>query len=155
MNNLERQVQGVQNGLCDGFYAMNTSMLQGQNALQSQICQGLNGANNNIAENRHAAGTPTIVLGKPGLYYVSFEADALPSAAGTITVALQNNNVTIPGAITSITGTAATTTRIILDAIVEVRPSCCAVDNTKNLTFNNGGVETAYTNATVSVIKLC
>lgn len=103
----------------------------------------------------HAAGTPTIVLGKPGLYYVSFEADALPSAAGTITVALQNNSVTIPGAITSITGTAATTTRIILDAIVEVRPSCYAVDNTKNLTFNNGGVETAYTNATVSVIKLC
>lgn len=55
MNNLERQVQGVQNGLCDGFYAMNTSMLQGQNALQSQICQGLNGVNNNIAENRYAA----------------------------------------------------------------------------------------------------
>lgn len=55
MNNLERQVQGVQNGLCDGFYAMNTSMLQGQNALQNQICQGLNGVNNNIAENRYAA----------------------------------------------------------------------------------------------------
>lgn len=55
MNNLERQVQGVQNGLCDGFYVMNTSMLQGQNALQSQICQGLNGVNNNIAENRYAA----------------------------------------------------------------------------------------------------
>lgn len=55
MNNLERQVQGVQNGLCDGFYAMNTSMLQGQNALQSQICQGLNGVNNNIAENRYTA----------------------------------------------------------------------------------------------------
>lgn len=55
MNNLERQVQGVQNGLCDGFYAMNTSMLQGQNALQSQICQGLNGVNNNIAENLYAA----------------------------------------------------------------------------------------------------
>lgn len=55
MNNLERQIQGVQNGLCDGFYAMNTSMLQGQNALQSQICQGLNGVNSNIAENRYAA----------------------------------------------------------------------------------------------------
>ena len=55
MNNLERQVQGVQNGLCDGFYAVNTSMLQGQNALQSQLCQGFNGVNNNIAENRYAA----------------------------------------------------------------------------------------------------
>lgn len=55
MNNLEKQIQGVQNGLSDGFYAMNTSMLQGQNTLQSQICQGLNGVNNNIAENRYAA----------------------------------------------------------------------------------------------------
>ena len=103
----------------------------------------------------HAAGTPTIVLCKPGLYYVSFEADALPSTAGTITVALQNNSVTIPGAITSVTGAAATTTRIVLDAIVEVKPSCCSVDNTKNLTFNNSGVETSFTNATVSIIKLC
>lgn len=104
----------------------------------------------------HAAGTPTIVLGKPGLYYVSFEADVLPSAADAITVALQNNSVTIPGAITSVTGaTTTTTTRIILDVIVEVKPSCYAVDNTKNLTFNNSGVEAAYTNATVSVIKLC
>lgn len=32
----------------------------------------------------HAAGTSTIVLGKPGLYYVSFEADVLPSAADSI-----------------------------------------------------------------------
>lgn len=103
----------------------------------------------------HAAGTPTIVLCKPGLYYVSFEADALPSTAGIITVALQNNSVTIPGAITSVTGATTITTRIILDAIVEVKPSCCVIDNIKNLTFNNSGVEVAYTNATVSIIKLC
>lgn len=103
----------------------------------------------------HAAGTPTIVLNKPGIYYVSFEADALPSVAGTITVDLQNNSVTIPGATTSVTGATTITTRIILDAIVEVKPSCCAFDNTKNLTFNNSGVEAAYTNVTVSVIKLC
>jgi hypothetical protein len=29
MNNLENSVRGVQQGLCDGFYAMNTGMLNG------------------------------------------------------------------------------------------------------------------------------
>lgn len=54
-NQLENAVRGVQNGLCDGFYSMNTTMLQGMNGIQSQLCQGLNGVNNNIAESRFAA----------------------------------------------------------------------------------------------------
>lgn len=37
MNNIERQIQGVQNGLCDGFYAMNTTNLQGFNALGRDV----------------------------------------------------------------------------------------------------------------------
>lgn len=41
---LENAVRGVQNGLCDGFYAQNTTMLQGFNTIGSQI-----------AENRFAA----------------------------------------------------------------------------------------------------
>ena len=36
-NNLQRSVLGIQNGLCDGFYAMNTTMLQGFNGLGNQI----------------------------------------------------------------------------------------------------------------------
>ncbi len=49
---LENAVRGVQNGLCDGFYAMNTSMLQGMNGIQSQLCQGFNGVNQNINQAR-------------------------------------------------------------------------------------------------------
>lgn len=41
---LENAVRGIQNGLCDGFYAQNTTMLQGFNTIGSQI-----------AENRFAA----------------------------------------------------------------------------------------------------
>lgn len=37
MNNIERQIQGVQNGLCDGFYNMNTTNLQGFNALGRDV----------------------------------------------------------------------------------------------------------------------
>ena len=36
-NNLQRSVLGIQNGLCDGFYAMNTTMLQGFNGLGNQV----------------------------------------------------------------------------------------------------------------------
>lgn len=54
-NGLENSIRGVQNGLCDGFYAMNTTMLQGMNNIQSQLCNGFNGVNTNIAENRFAA----------------------------------------------------------------------------------------------------
>lgn len=38
-NDLQRRTQGISNGLCDGFYAMNNSMLQGFNALGAQIAE--------------------------------------------------------------------------------------------------------------------
>lgn len=54
-NQLENSVRGIQAGLCDGFYAQNTTMLQGMNGIQNQLCQGFNGVNNNITESRFAA----------------------------------------------------------------------------------------------------
>lgn len=57
-NNLENAVRGIQQGLCDGFYAQNTTMLQGFNAVQSEIanccCQtqrAIDGVNYNMAKN--------------------------------------------------------------------------------------------------------
>lgn len=59
---LENAVRGVQQGLCDGFYAMNTSMLQGFHGVDNAICtvgyqsaQLANGINANIAEARFDA----------------------------------------------------------------------------------------------------
>lgn len=37
LNSLDNGIRGIQNGLCDGFYAMNTGMLNGFNGVQSQI----------------------------------------------------------------------------------------------------------------------
>ena len=48
MNGLENGVRGIQQGLCDGFYAMNTGMLGGFNDVQSTLCQGFAGVNNAI-----------------------------------------------------------------------------------------------------------
>ena len=36
LNGLENGIRGIQQGLCDGFYAMNTSLLTGFNNLQAQ-----------------------------------------------------------------------------------------------------------------------
>ena len=43
MNGLENSVRGVQQGLCDGFYAMNTGMLNGFSNIQNSLCQGFSG----------------------------------------------------------------------------------------------------------------
>ena len=50
MNGLENGVRGVQQGLCDGFYAMNTGMLNGFNGIQSTLCQGFAGVNDAITQ---------------------------------------------------------------------------------------------------------
>ena len=59
MNGLENGIRGIQQGLCDGFYAQNTTALQGFNGLSAQIadaaagvqqtlCQGFNGVNTSL-----------------------------------------------------------------------------------------------------------
>lgn len=37
-NGLENSVRGIQSGLCDGFYAMNTGMLNGFAGVSNAIC---------------------------------------------------------------------------------------------------------------------
>lgn len=48
--NLERKMDGINNGLCDGFYAQNTNMLNGFAGVQQTLCQGFSGINSSIAD---------------------------------------------------------------------------------------------------------
>ena len=50
MNGLENGIRGIQQGLCDGFYAMNTGMLNGFSGIQNTLCQGFAGVNNGISQ---------------------------------------------------------------------------------------------------------
>ena len=50
MNGLESGIRGIQQGLCDGFYAVNTAMLTGFNGVQSALCQGFSGVNDAITQ---------------------------------------------------------------------------------------------------------
>lgn len=46
---IERKLDGVNNGLCDGFYAQNTNMLNGFADVQQTLCQGFSGVDRSIA----------------------------------------------------------------------------------------------------------
>lgn len=47
-SNIERKIDGVNNGLCDGFYAMNTGMLNGFNGVNTALAAGFHGVDNAI-----------------------------------------------------------------------------------------------------------
>lgn len=49
--NILRNQDNIKNGLCDGFYAMNTNNLQAQNQLQRDLCQGFSTISTAIAQN--------------------------------------------------------------------------------------------------------
>lgn len=46
--NIERKIDGVNNGLCDGFYAQNTSTLNGIEKITSNVDRGLAGVNSTV-----------------------------------------------------------------------------------------------------------
>lgn len=45
------KLNGIENGLCDGFYAQNTNMLNGFAGVQQTLCQGFAGVNASITTN--------------------------------------------------------------------------------------------------------
>lgn len=53
--NILRNQDNIKNGLCDGFYAMNSNNLQAQNQLQRDLCQGFSTINAAIAQNGYNA----------------------------------------------------------------------------------------------------
>jgi hypothetical protein len=63
MNGLENSTRGIQQGLCDGFYAMNTSMLNGFSGVQSTLCQGFAGVNQTVNQNTNALTAGITALG--------------------------------------------------------------------------------------------
>jgi hypothetical protein len=48
MNNLENSVRGIQQGLCDGFYAMNTGMLNGFAGVTNAVTSNANSLENQV-----------------------------------------------------------------------------------------------------------
>lgn len=60
---IERKIDGVNSGLCDGFYAQNTNMLNGFASVQQSLCQGFNGIERSIADTNSNLANSICTLG--------------------------------------------------------------------------------------------
>lgn len=50
LSNIERQVQGVQQGICDSTYALNSTILNNRYELGQDLCNGFHGINDNLSQ---------------------------------------------------------------------------------------------------------
>lgn len=102
-------------------------------------------------------GVSSIQLNKCGVYEVIFNATALATTAGNITVEMTKNGVTQPQATRTITGaTIATSVNVPISTLVQVTDnnSCKCCDSPTILQFVNTGV--AWTgDVNVVVTKIC
>ena len=101
----------------------------------------------------HVAGSNAIRLLKRGLYQVSVNVDVAPTAAGAIAIQLLNNGVAVPGALATVTGVVATTNNLAFTALVQILPSCCAIDNTGSLQVQITAAGTV-SNANIVVVRM-
>lgn len=60
---IERKLDGVNNGLCDGFYAVNTGMLNGFAGVQQSLSQGFAGLNTGLVTQGYETRLATQTLG--------------------------------------------------------------------------------------------
>ena len=99
----------------------------------------------------------SIRIKKPGLYLVSFNGIAVESeTAGNLIVQLQNNGEDVIGAIAENTSESATSMRnLSFTTVIEVLNSCNCIDNSALLTVINEGVSAIFSNANLTIIKLC
>ena len=104
---------------------------------------------------KHADGTPTFTLTRPGYYFVTFDGVVTSDAAGTVTVELLNGADSVPGAIASTALVADGIATLNFSTIVRVLPSCPAIDNTTKLSVLNSGIGATFTSANINITKLC
>lgn len=104
---------------------------------------------------KHADGTPTFTLTKPGYYFITFDGVISGTTAGIVTVELLNGVDAVPAALASTTIAAGDAATLNFTTIVRVLPSCPSIDNTTKLSVANTGVATTFTNANINITKLC
>ena len=104
---------------------------------------------------KHADGTPTFTLTKPGYYFITFDGVISGTTAGTVTVELLNGTEVVPAALASTAVAADDVATLNFTTIVRVLPSCPSIDNTTKLSVMNTGVATTFTTANINITKLC
>lgn len=99
----------------------------------------------------------TFTITAPGRYYVYFGGiGASGTAASPFTVQLYSNDTPVPAVLSTITSTAADDEQTLSFAtIIDVRPSCCAINNNTRLQVKATSEEAgAVANANLVIFKL-
>ena len=104
---------------------------------------------------KHADGTPTFTLTKPGYYFITFDGVISGTIAGIVTVELLNGADAVPAALASTTIAIGNEATLNFTTIIRVLPSCPSIDNTTKLSIANTGVATTFTNVNINITKLC
>lgn len=100
----------------------------------------------------HADGSSVVRLNSAGLYLVMFDGTFTIGTAGSATVQLFNNGVAVPAAVDVVSGTTAVPRGMHFVTVIEVKPSCCAVDNSAALSVSID-VAGVFDSAAITVVK--
>lgn len=105
----------------------------------------------------HNEGGTSFSIKHSGRYYVEMSGvGSSNTALSPFTVQLFHNGVALPEAVSTVTSTAAGDMQTMhISTIINVSPSCCAVDNTANLQFRvTSTAAGTMTDATLIIYKL-
>lgn len=100
----------------------------------------------------HAEGSGVIHLNSAGLYLVTFDGDFVIGTSGAVTVQLLRNGVIVPGAENTAQAVANVPYGVHFTTLINVLPSCCAVDNKAALQIQVSAIGT-FNNASLTVVK--
>ena len=150
--NIERKIDGVNNGLCDGFYAMNTGMLNGFAGITNQITQGT------IADlqNVNTINTGITALGTQLQQCCCENRNQLTQEFATLNYNLADQSCQTRRAIADSTrdlmANQDANTRAILDFMTQDK---IAELTAENAALKNAAVNAAQTNDIVNQLKPC
>ena len=98
-------------------------------------------------------GGSNIRLLSPGLYLVAFDGDFTITTTGAVTFQLFNNDEAVSGAESTIQATAAVPQGVHFATLLEVKSSCCMIDNTANLQVRTNAIGTLVT-GDINIVKI-
>ena len=101
----------------------------------------------------HADGSSVVRLNSPGLYLGTFDGTFTIGVAGSATVQLYNKGVAVPAAEDTVSGTTAVPRGLHFATLIDVKPSCCAVENNAALSVNISA-DGVFSAASINVLKV-
>ena len=98
----------------------------------------------------------TIQCNKAGIYAITVDASAEPTAAGNISIQLSKNGVLQPQAQSEVTGAVDSLSSLHFETLVQVSQSnsCCCTSSPTLIQVINGPAAT-YSNINICVTKIC